>query len=168
MMRAALSLALLLSAAAAPAQQPRQQGGNIEGPYGGGQYRMGPLHFCTGYVAVEIPAGDHVVLRQGPDYDVFDIDSRDGSGFGLYTGNAPERGYAAPTPTVVAGLPAEKLQSPDGAYSYMIHVPHAASPAYVHLFGAIWKGDARDAALLSRIHIGQPAAIGCAHPTFRH
>ncbi len=134
------------------------------GPYPGVQYRPGPLNFCATFVAIEVAADERIGWQQGPDFDLFFLESSRG-GFGIYQGHHPDRGGTAEAATV-SGLPAERLREADGSYSYLIRVPDETFPAFVHLYGAAWKGDSRDDALLARARIGQPAAIGCEQPSF--
>jgi hypothetical protein len=162
MMRPLLGLALLLVAGTAPAQERGQEGG-IMGPYVGVQYRPGPLHFCAGHVVIEIAEGERIGWQEGPDFDLYFLESSSG-GFGLYQGHHPQRDGAS-EPVTVSGLPAERLREADG-YSYLVQVPGSSFPTFVHLYGRAWKGDARDEALLARVRIGTPADLDCERPTF--
>jgi hypothetical protein len=164
-MLAALALALLQPATPpAPAQGRRQVGGNIMGPYEGVQERAGPLHFCAGYVAIDVAADERIAWQEGPDFDLYFLRSSRG-GFGLYQGMYPDTYQNTREPVRVGGLAAEKLRDSEGHHSYLIPVPGTST--IIHLYGNVWQGDARDDALLARVHIGQPAALGCAHPTFQ-
>lgn len=164
--RPMLALALLIAAGPALAQERQQEGGNIMGPYVGVQYRPGPLHFCAGFVAIDVAAGERIGWQEGPDFNLYFLESSSG-GFGLYQGNYPDRGDATPEPTTVSGLPAQRLHGSDGAYTYLVQIGDAAFPSFVHLYGQAWKGDDRDLPLLARVKIGEPAALGCEHPTFQ-
>ena len=166
------SLALLLQAAApAPAQERRQVGGNIMGPYEGVTERAGPLHFCAGYVAIDVAADERIGWQEGPDFDLYFLRSSHG-GFGLYQGMYPDTYQNTRESVRIGDLAAERLRDSEGHYSYLIPVPRAGGSTdvpqiIIHLYGHVWQGDARDDALLARVHIGQPAALGCEHPTFR-
>jgi hypothetical protein len=165
-MLAALALALLQTAATAPAQERQQEGGDIMGPYVGVQERPGPLHFCADFVTIDVAADERIAWQEGPDFDLYFLRSSRG-GFGLYQGNHPDRGDSTTEPVTVSGLPAQRLRGTDGAYSYLVQLGDASFPTFIHLYGQVWKGDARDNALLARVRIGQPAALGCARPTFQ-
>jgi hypothetical protein len=165
MRRLAPFLALAsLFAGAAPAQQERQQESGIMGPYVGEQSRPGPLHFCAGHVSIEIAADEHIGWQEGPDFDLYFLHSSRG-GFGLYQGNHPQRDGTSQA-TTVSGRPAERLHAPDGSYSYLVRATDTSFPTFIHLYGAAWKGDERDNALLSRVKIGAPADLGCERATF--
>lgn len=165
-MLALLAFALLQTAAPAPTQERQQEGGNIMGPYVGVQYRPGPLRFCAGFVAIDVAAGERIGWQEGPDFDLYFLQSSSG-GFGLYQGNFPDRGDSTAEQTTVSGLPAQRLHGADGSYSYLVEMNGASFPAFVHLYGQAWKGDDRDLPLLARVKIGQPAALGCERPTFQ-
>jgi hypothetical protein len=171
-MLAALALALLQPATApAPPQERRQEGGNIMGPYEGVQERQGPLHFCAGHVAIDVAADEKIGWQEGPDFDLYFLRSSRG-GFGLYQGMYPDTYENTREPAQVGGLPAERLRDSQGHHSYLIPVPRSGERTdvpqiIIHLYGDVWQGDARDDALLARVHIGQPAALGCEHPTFQ-
>ena len=161
-----LALMLLQATAPAPTQERQQEGGNIMGPYVGVQERAGPLHFCGGHVAIDVAADENIAWQEGPDFDLYFLRSSRG-GFGLYQGNHPDRSDTTSEPATVSGLPAQRLRESDGAYSYLVQLGDASFPTFVHLYGRVWKGDARDDALLARVRIGQPAALGCERPTFQ-
>jgi hypothetical protein len=146
------------------ASQESQQEGGIMGPHAGVQYRPGPLHFCAGHVAIEVAADERIGWQEGPDFDLYFLVSSRG-GFGLYQGHHPQRGTSA-GPATISGRPAERLQDADGGYSYLVQVSDSPLPTFVHLYGAAWKGDERDATLLARLRIGAPADLGCERPTF--
>lgn len=162
-MRMVLGLTLLLAAGTALAQDRPQEGG-IMGPYVGVQYRAGPLHFCAGYVAIDVAAGERIGWQEGPDFDLYFLESSRG-GFGLYQGNHPQRDGTS-EPATVSGFRAERLHGADGSYAYLVRVSETPIPTFVHLYGQAWKGDERDNALLARVRIGTPASLGCARPTF--
>jgi hypothetical protein len=168
-MLAAVALALLQPAAPAPvpapAQERRQEGGNIMGPYEGVQKRAGPLHFCARFVAIEVAADEKIAWQEGPDFDLYFLQSSSG-GFGMYEGNHPQQGGASESVTV-SGLSARRQREANGGYSYLVQIPDVSFPTFVHLYGAAWQGDDRDLPLLARVKIGQPAAIGCERPTFQ-
>jgi len=163
MLAATLAFALLQSAAPAPAQERPQEGG-IMGPYVGVQERAGPLHFCGESVAIDVAADERVAWQEGPDFDLYFL--RSSRGFGLYEGNHPDRGDGRAEPVTISGLPAQRMRGTDGV-SYLVQVGDASFPTFVHFYGRVWQGDARDDALLARVRIGQPAALGCAQPTFQ-
>ena len=159
------ALALLLQATApAPAQERQQEGGNVMGPYVGVRERTGPLHFCAGYVAIDVAADERVGWQEGPDFDLYFLRSSRG-GFGLYQGMYPDTYENTREPVRVGGLAAERLRNREGRHSYLI--PVAGTRTIIHLYGNVWQGDARDDALLARVRIGQPTALGCEHPTFQ-
>jgi hypothetical protein len=155
-----LGLALLLSAGTASAQE-----GNIMGPYPGVRQMHGPLHFCGRFVAIDVAADEQVGWQRGPDFDLYFLQSSRG-GFGLYEGHYPQQGGVS-EPASVSGLTAERRREEDGSYSYLVRLPDASFPTFVHFYGAAFKGDERDLPLLARVKIGQPAAIGCERPTFQ-
>ena len=170
-MRGALAFTLLLSATGAPAQERQQEGGNIMGPYVGVQERTGPLHFCAGYVAIDIAADERVGWQEGPDFNLYFLRSSRG-GFGLYQGMHPDTYENTREPVRIGSLAAERLRDREGHYSYLIPVPRSGEgpeipQMVIHLYGQVWKGDARDDALLARVRIGEPAALGCERPTFQ-
>jgi hypothetical protein len=158
-----LAVPLFAALLLAPAQLAAQEG-SLMGPYPGVEYRSGPIHFCAGYVAIDVAADERVGWQRGPDFDLYYLQSSRG-GFGLYQGNHPDRGGTA-EPATVSGLPAERLREAERGYSYLVQVPGPSIPTFVHLFGAAWQGDERDEALLARVRIGQPVSLGCERPTF--
>jgi hypothetical protein len=150
----------MLGASAGPAQQS-----SIMGPDPGLQQLHGPLHFCGRFVAIDVAADEQIGWQRGPDFDLYFLESSHG-GFGLYEGNYPDRrGNPTSAPATVSGLPAERLHSEDG-FSYLVQLPGLSTATFVHLYGAVWKGDDHDVPLLNRVKIGQPADIGCPRPTF--
>ena len=133
------------------------------GPYVGVQYRQGPLRFCAAPVAIEVAADERIGWQEGPDFDLYFLESSRG-GFGMYQGNHPQRGGTS-QPTTISGFPAERLNEA-GTISYLIRLNDGPFPSFVHLYGAAWKGDERDHALLARVRVGRPADLGCNAPTF--
>lgn len=151
-------IAALLLFAALP------QEGDIMGPLPGVEELPGARHFCGAHVAIDIAVDERIARQRGPDFDLYFLRSAHG-GFGIYEGDYPEEGGAS-EPATVAGLPAARRHEENGGFSYLVRVPGNSHPGFVHLYGSVWKGDARDAPLLARIRIGEPAAIGCPRPTF--
>ena len=163
---ASLALLLLQATAPAPVQERQQEGGNIMGPYVGVQERPGPLRFCGGHVAIDVAGDEQIAWQEGPDFDLYFLRSSRG-GFGLYQGMHPDTYQSTREQVRVGDRSAERLRDSDGHYSYLIQIGDASFPTYIHLYGRVWQGDARDDALLARVRIGEPAALGCERPTFR-
>lgn len=87
-MLAALAFALLQAATPAPAQERRQEGGNIMGPYAGSQTTPGPTLVCGHNFALRLVAGESVRRQEGPDFWLYYVDAADGP-FLLYEGGHP-------------------------------------------------------------------------------
>ncbi len=144
--------------------QDRQQVGGPMGPYAEVRHQQGPLRFCAGRVAIDIEADERVGWQEGPDFDLYYVQSERG-GFAIYQGQHPQLAEAVGS-TNVSGLPAQRLREANGDYAYLVQASDGPIPTYVQLYGAVWKGDERDELLLARVRIGAPRQLGCERPTF--
>jgi hypothetical protein len=122
----------------------------------------GPGRFCGHFFALDLAADEKASRSYPADFSLYSLQSPRGS-FGIYEGFAPQMFENEHVPVSVAGFDkVERLRDSEGSYSYLVSLPHSAGPQfYLHLYGAGWKGDDSDLALVARVKLGDPEAMHC-------
>jgi hypothetical protein len=123
----------------------------------------GPGRFCSEFFAVDLVRSEKMTRKWGPDFYLYFFEGSTG-GFGLYEGFAPNTSDFTRSAVEVAGFPkAERLTAGNGQHGYLIPLKRGAEGPqfFLHLYGAAWRGDDRDLALISRLKLGDPKENHC-------
>lgn len=125
----------------------------------------GPARYCGYTFAIDLTAGDHIEIENGPDFMLEGLVSPRG-GFGLYEGMFPQDGTGDTKVEAGLGKPTYSVGKGPSDFGYVVWTGTKTHPFYVHVWGQAFKGTAADYRLLRRLKFGEAAKRGCTHPTF--